>query len=397
LNDYVVLAQTGIIFPSAPQILTNIYYNYGNVGGSSEIVGTPANGFDDNSPGNLANANTNLNQIIIDINGLTGLTNVIYNGSTNQTFYSGYKYTDNIIDISGVTLTFDASGNTGAQFFIISASSITFSNVTFILINGAQSNNIYWLANAGNITYDANTLQGYGRNISTNAIIFEGNTTVNGNIWVAGTSIVFTNGASINPNVVCYLKGSKILTPNGYVSIENLEVGNKVITHGEIYDNAHIKENAIENIETINWIGNFRVPIFNEKTMPICIRAHTFGKNTPFENLWVSPFHRIILDNELVLASDLINGTTIFQDDSILNIDYYHFETDKHSAIVANGILSETYLDYSSRNVFSSSVSNKSIIQTPIDDIQTPIDHIQTSVDDIQLKIDALMNLVFCR
>jgi hypothetical protein len=36
--------------------------------------------------------------------------------------------------------------------------------------------------------------------------------------------------------------------------------------------------------------------------------------NFPFEDLYVSPGHRIILDNKMMLVKDMVNGTTIYQD-----------------------------------------------------------------------------------
>ena len=45
----------------------------------------------------------------------------------------------------------------------------------------------------------------------------------------------------------------------------------------------------------------------------------------------------------------------IFQDFSYDSVVYYHLELDNHSAVIANGILSETYLDVNNRYIFESS------------------------------------------
>ena len=64
----------------------------------------------------------------------------------------------------------------------------------------------------------------------------------------------------------------------------------------------------------------------------------------------------------MVLANNLINGTTIFQDYNQKSVEYYHLELEAHSSVVANGILAETFLDCSnSRNVFK---KNTPIIST---------------------------------
>jgi hypothetical protein len=48
----------------------------------------------------------------------------------------------------------------------------------------------------------------------------------------------------------------------------------------------------------------------------------------------------------MVLITDLINGTTIYQDCELSTIEYYHLELGSHNSIVANGILSESFLRF---------------------------------------------------
>ncbi len=54
----------------------------------------------------------------------------------------------------------------------------------------------------------------------------------------------------------------------------------------------------------------------------------------------------------MVESRHLINGETIYQDTKCESVEYYHFECVIHSAIYANGVLAETYLDYGSRKLF---------------------------------------------
>lgn len=48
----------------------------------------------------------------------------------------------------------------------------------------------------------------------------------------------------------------------------------------------------------------------------------------------------------MVLVSDLLNDTTIYQDSNFSTIEYYHLELGDHHSIVANGVLSESYLRF---------------------------------------------------
>ena len=52
----------------------------------------------------------------------------------------------------------------------------------------------------------------------------------------------------------------------------------------------------------------------------------------------------------MVLVSDLLNDTTIYQDSNFSTIEYYHLELGSHHSIVANGILSESYLRFKKRD-----------------------------------------------
>jgi len=64
----------------------------------------------------------------------------------------------------------------------------------------------------------------------------------------------------------------------------------------------------------------------------------------------------------MVRAKNLINNDTIFQDKDCTEVEYYHVECNRHSAIIANGLLAESYLDIdNNRKVFETSkrISNK--------------------------------------
>ena len=61
--------------------------------------------------------------------------------------------------------------------------------------------------------------------------------------------------------------------------------------------------------------------------------------------MFVSPGHRVIVDGKMLLASEAVNGETIVQEDTFDTIEYYHFELDQHSVVMAEGLLAETFLE----------------------------------------------------
>ena len=104
--------------------------------------------------------------------------------------------------------------------------------------------------------------------------------------------------------------------------------------------------------EPVIWIGNFKVEHLDMDSRPICIKKSTFGENSPFQDLYVSPKHCLLLDEMTVGASHLIYGNTIYRDMECTSVEYYHLECKAHYGIFANGVLAETYIDLNNRYVF---------------------------------------------
>ena len=62
--------------------------------------------------------------------------------------------------------------------------------------------------------------------------------------------------------------------------------------------------------------------------------------------------HCLFFDGKFIPARMLVNGRSIFYDKSITSYDYYHIETEQHSVIMADGVLTESYLDTGNRHSF---------------------------------------------
>ena len=158
-------------------------------------------------------------------------------------------------------------------------------------------------------------------------------------------TITATLTVSAASNIPCYSKGTLILTNQGYIKVEDIKKGDIVVRAGNISPNGILEKN-IDNKETpIIWIKKFRPKILNSNSRPICITKNAFGEKSPFVDLYVSPGHRLLINDKIVQSSDLINGETIYQDNECNSVEYYHLKCDRHSAIYANGILAETYIE----------------------------------------------------
>jgi len=158
------------------------------------------------------------------------------------------------------------------------------------------------------------------------------------------------DSSTITENVLCYLRGTKILTPAGERAIEDLAIGDLVVT-------------LFGGLQRINWIGrqsyDARFLRRHRGRIPVAIHPGALGENLPHRTLFVSPGHSMLIDglidglvggfaeDILVLARSLVNGITITQslDDVPAIVEYFQVELDHHDCILAEGTWSETYAD----------------------------------------------------
>jgi hypothetical protein len=135
----------------------------------------------------------------------------------------------------------------------------------------------------------------------------------------------------------CYLKGTHILTTLGERKIEDLQIGDLVIT--------------IDGAKPIEWIGGrryLRAPGqgWAAAIKPVRVARGALGPNVPHADLLLSQEHRLLLDGGLIRVGDLVNGTTIAIDDcaDAMEIAYLHIKLANHHAIYAEGAAAETLL-----------------------------------------------------
>ncbi len=148
-----------------------------------------------------------------------------------------------------------------------------------------------------------------------------------------GTTVTFTNIESI---IICFTRGTGILTPYGERAIETLRPGDLVLTR----DNGP---------QPIRWINKSSVPGVGDLA-PVRIGAGSFGNS---RDLVVSPQHRMVYQGSdavlmfdssevMVPAKHLVNGTTITQT-ARDTVTYYHMLFDTHEVVFANGAATESF------------------------------------------------------
>jgi hypothetical protein len=144
--------------------------------------------------------------------------------------------------------------------------------------------------------------------------------------------------------VACYCAGTLIQTDRGEVPVETLQIGDRLITMSDV-------------MRPIKWIGKRsyggRFIMGRKDILPICFKTGSLGDGVPKRDLWISPHHAMYLQGVLIEARDLVNDLTVTQAEWVDKVEYFHIELESHDVIVAEGALSETFVNDDSRGMFN--------------------------------------------
>lgn len=152
----------------------------------------------------------------------------------------------------------------------------------------------------------------------------------------------------------CFTPGTMIATARGGVAVEDLRVGDRVVT----------RDNGFQEIR---WIGrkhlDGRELMANPHLRPVLIRQGALGNGLPARDLMLSPNHRVLVASNqtqlyfeerevLCSAKHLINNRSI-QEMHTTGTTYLHFMFDRHEVVLSDGAWSESFQpgDYSLRGI----------------------------------------------
>ncbi|OUS07633.1 hypothetical protein A9Q96_06950 [Rhodobacterales bacterium 52_120_T64] len=140
----------------------------------------------------------------------------------------------------------------------------------------------------------------------------------------------------------CFVRGALITTTQNDVAVEDLKIGDLVLTR----DNGP---------QTISWIGNRDMCGNTAKhLLPIRIKANALGGGLPKRDLLVSPQHRVLISDwraelmfgaseVLVAAKHLVNDSDIRVATDLNEFEYYHILFESHQTIFSEGLPTESF------------------------------------------------------
>ncbi|MFP2871891.1 Hint domain-containing protein [Acetobacter tropicalis] len=355
----------------------------------SAIIGTYVS-----VPGSTGNINTGINllsgltyyiggdtTVSLGVSALSGATLNVYGGdltfssgivagalqgSTINIGYGGtYSSGTNLIGLlSGTKINFTTGGGTlvlNAGGTVINLSSTTITGYdptkdTIELQNTTKEVSGYVISGSGTsrtitlIDTSGHDIASYSVTIANGANVPTGvyNNAVNSNdLDKNPLKITYSDGNTYIG--ACFLSGSMIRTTTGEVAVEDICIGDEVIAF-DWRSNADI-------VRPVVWVGKTHVNVRHglpddEAGWPVRVQKDAIADGVPYKDMLITAEHCLFFKDRFVPVRMLVNGVSIFYDKSISSYDYYHVETEQHSVITADGMLTESYLDTGNRSSF---------------------------------------------
>ncbi|GBQ12315.1 outer membrane protein [Swaminathania salitolerans LMG 21291] len=162
-----------------------------------------------------------------------------------------------------------------------------------------------------------------------------------------GGRLVVSGSLSTSGAAPCFLADTMIEMENGETAVQDIRIGDVVVAY---VDGARVARPVI-------WAGWTQAVIRSDLPddlagYPVRILKDALGENRPYKDLLVTAEHCLFVEGAFVPVRMLVNGRSVFYDRSFSGYVYYHIETDDHSVIMADGVLTESFLDTGHRGSF---------------------------------------------
>jgi len=134
----------------------------------------------------------------------------------------------------------------------------------------------------------------------------------------------------------CFLRGTGVLTTSGEVAVEDLKIGDALIT------SAGPRPLKWVGIRTLTKGGGTS---WHPAVAPVRIAKSALGDEVPHRDLLVSPDHGMWINDLLIPAKHLVNGRSVTQPnfDDLETLEYFLVDVGEHAVIVAEGAEAESF------------------------------------------------------
>jgi hypothetical protein len=174
-----------------------------------------------------------------------------------------------------------------------------------------------------------------------------------------------------SPSASCFLRGTPIRMANGERAVEDLAIGDLVVT-------AHRGMQPVQAIK--------RFP--HNKAVRVARSA--LADDVPYRDLYVTEEHALLIDGLYVTAGSLVNGTTINYANK--QSEYFHIELPIYDAVYAAGLPCESHTIaprtvigfWNSRQRMASHLRSA---VAPWWDIRRPVDVVRSRIEERALSL----------
>ncbi len=144
--------------------------------------------------------------------------------------------------------------------------------------------------------------------------------------------------------VPCFTPGSMVSTSNGFIAVENLSAGDRVMT----------RDNGLQEL---HWIGRKDLGraalVADARFRPIRIHKGALGNGVPMQDMVVSPNHRILLtgpqltvnfgEDEVLLAAKHLVGMHGVEKVAPRDVSYLHLLCQRHEVLMVDAVWTESF------------------------------------------------------
>ncbi len=225
-------------------------------------------------------------------------------------------------------------------------------------IAGGPTTTIYAESQFNLVAPDGSTITLYRVEVDSNPNSTFGNGILVGFLPTAplevGVTYTFTTSNTTPTNnlefddvvgAICFTPGTLITTPSGDRLVEELSVGDLVIT-------------ADNGVQAIRWVGRKKITgarlYAHNNLRPVMIKKDAFGKGVPCADMWLSPHHRVLVSGHnlslnygtkqaLAPVKGLCNDHSVFTDYGVKSTEYIHILFDRHEVVYSNGLRTESF------------------------------------------------------